>query len=311
MILMVATVLSFCACGNKQSVPETEKDVYLFSYFNGNGDGLHLAYSMDGKKWEALQNDTVLLKPEIGKDKLMRDPSIVQDEEGIFHMVWTSGWWDQGIGYASSKDLKNWSAQQNIPVMEKFEGTKNTWAPELFYDITDKTFYIFWSSTVPGAFPELATSESEKGLNHRQYYVTTKDFKTFSETKLFFEPGFSVIDGAILQKDDTYYLFVKNENSAPAEKNIRITSGKKPYDFPTTVSDPITGNYWAEGPTPLQVDDYVYVYFDKYTEKKYGAIRSKDMQHWEDVSDSVSFPKGIRHGTAFKVSEDILNGLMK
>lgn len=305
-ILLAAAILGLCACGNSS---KTQEEAYLFSYFNGNGDGLHLAYSTDGLNWEAVKNDTVLLKPEIGKDKLMRDPSIVQDEEGTFHMVWTSGWWDQGIGYASSKDLINWSEQQNIPVMEKFEGAKNTWAPELFYDKTDKTFYIFWSSTVPGAFPDLPTSESEKGLNHRQYYVTTKDFKTFSETQLFFEPGFSVIDGAILEKDDTYYLFVKNENSNPAEKNIRITSNDKPYGFPTEVSAPITGDYWAEGPTPLQVGDYVYVYFDKYTQGRYGAIRTKDMKHWEDVSDSIYFPKGIRHGTAFKVSGKILEGL--
>lgn len=307
--LMVVVACLFAACGGKKATTEVEQEAYLFSYFNGNGDGLHLASSLDGKKWEALGGDTVFLKPEIGKDKLMRDPSIVQDEEGTFHMVWTSGWWDQGIGYASSKDLKNWSAQQNIPVMEKFEGTKNTWAPELFYDKKDKTFYIFWASTVPGAFPEIQTSEREKGLNHRQYYVTTKDFKTFSETKLFFEPGFSVIDGTILEQNGTYYLFVKNENSAPAEKNIRITSNSKPYDFPVEVSDPITGDYWAEGPAALQVGEYVYVYFDKYTQKKYGAIRSRDMNTWEDVSDSVSFPKGIRHGTAFKVSQKIIEGL--
>lgn len=286
-----------------------EQPVYLFSYFNGNGDGLHLAYSEDGKKWNALGSDSIYLKPELGKDKLMRDPSIVQDDAGTFHMVWTTGWWDQGVGYASSKDLKNWSAQQNIPVMEAFEGTKNAWAPELFYDKKDKTFYIFWASTVPGAFPELATSESEKGLNHRMYYVTTKDFKTFSETKLYFEPGFSVIDCAILEKDGQYHMFLKNENSNPPEKNIRITSATKPFDFPTEVSTPITGKYWAEGPAPLQVGDSVYVYFDKYTEKKYGAIRSKDLKTWDDVSDEVTFPKGIRHGTAFAVSKKVLEGL--
>lgn len=286
-----------------------DKNVYLMSYFKGNGDGLHLAYSHDGLQWEALFEDAVILKPQIGKDKLMRDPSIVQDDDGTFHLVWTTGWWDQGIGYASSKDLKNWSEQRYIPVMEKYEGTKNTWAPELFYDAKDKTFYIFWASTIPGAFPELPTSDREKGLNHRQYYVTTKDFETFSETKLFFDPGFSVIDGAILKKADRYYLFVKNENSAPAEKNIRITAHDKPYDFPTTVSAPITGDYWAEGPTPLIVGGYVYVYFDKYTDRKYGAVRSKDMTNWEDVSETVSFPEGIRHGTTFAVSEAILQGL--
>lgn len=304
--------LLLSACGGKQKQKEevvNEKEVYLFSYFKDNGDGLHLAYSTDGLKWEPLFNDSIILKPLVGEDKLMRDPSIVQDDDGIFHMVWTSGWWDQGIGYASSKDLITWSDQQNIPVMENFEGTKNTWAPELFYDKKDKTFYIFWASTIPGAFPDLPTSESEKGLNHRQYYVTTKDFKTFSETKLFFEPGFSVIDGAILAKDETYYLFVKNENSAPAEKNIRVTSNTKPFDFPSEVSSAITGDFWAEGPAPLQVGEYVYVYFDKYRDGKYGAVRSQDMKNWEDVSDFVSFPKGARHGTAFSVSERNLANL--
>lgn len=302
-------IMSFCFLISCSTSKVSEQPVYLFSYFNGNGDGLHLAYSEDGKKWEALGSDSIYLKPEIGKDKLMRDPSIVQDEDGTFHMVWTTGWWDQGVGYASSKDLKNWSAQQNIPVMETFEGTKNAWAPELFYDKKDKTFYIFWASTVPGAFPELATSESEKGLNHRMYYVTTKDFKTFSETKLYFEPGFSVIDCAILEKDGQYYMFLKNENSNPPEKNIRLTSAAQPFDFPTGVSASITGNYWAEGPAPLQVGDSVYVYFDKYTEKKYGAIRSKDLKTWDDVSDEVTFPKGIRHGTAFAVDKKIVEGL--
>jgi len=312
-IIGFAVVLLFLtSCGSKQDKVTEKKDVYMFSYFKENGqDGLHFAYSEDGLKWETLNGDSSFLEPMLGKDKLMRDPSIVQDEEGIFHMVWTTGWWDQGIGYASSTDLKNWSEQKNIPVMGKFEGTKNSWAPELFYDKKDKTFYIFWSSTIPGAFPELPTSENEKGLNHRQYYVTTKDFKTFSDTKLFFEPGFSVIDGSILEKDGQYYLFVKNENSIPPEKNIRVTSGNKPFDFPTTVSEPITGDYWAEGAAPLQIGEYVYVYFDKYMDHKYGAVRSKDMKVWEDISDSISFPDGTRHGTAFTVSEDVLENLRK
>lgn len=306
MALTFLAILIVCGC--KQAMQESvQKEMYLFSYFKGNGeDGLHLAYSADGKTWEALRNDTAWLCPTVG-GKLMRDPSITQDEEGTFHMVWTTGWWDQGIGYASSKDLIHWSEQKSIPVMANFKGTRNTWAPELFYDKKDKNFYIFWASTVP--LSDLANSETAPGMHHRQYYVTTKDFITFSETRLYFEPDFSVIDGSILQKGDTYYLFVKNENEAPAEKNIRVTTNMKPYDFPTEVSAPITGDYWAEGPAPLQVGDYVYVYFDKYTQGKYGAIRSLDMKTWEDISDSITFPQGIRHGTAFKVEASVVERL--
>jgi beta-galactosidase len=280
------------------------KDVYLFSYFIGNGeDGLHLAFSYDGLKWKALNNNQAVLSPMVGKDKLMRDPSIAQGKDGTFHMVWTTGWWDKHIGYAFSKDLVHWSEQKLIPVMYHEPTTKNCWAPEIFYDAKDDLFYIIWASTVPGKYAEIPTSESEKGLNHRLFFITTKDFNTFSETKLFFDPGFSVIDGAIIKKGKTYWLIVKNENSAPPEKNLRITfTHDLKKGFPTQVSDNISGKSWAEGPSPLQIGKYVYVYFDKYREKKYGAIRSIDGKHWKDVSDLVSFPQGARHGTAFKIT---------
>ncbi len=287
---------------------------YLFSYFTGNSeDGLHLAYSYDGLKWETLKNGKSFLSATVGKDKLMRDPSICQAPDGTFHMVWTSSWTDRIIGYASSKDLINWSEQKAIPVMMHEPTAHNCWAPELFYDEPSETYYIFWATTIPGRHKEVITSESEKGLNHRIYYVTTKDFETFSETKMFFDPDFSVIDAAIVKdKNGELIMVVKNENSNPPEKNLRITKTKHIEDgFPVQVSEPITGDYWAEGPSPLIVGDSLYVYFDKYRNHKYGAVRTKDRIHWEDVSDEVSFPAGTRHGTAFPVKKSFLKKLLK
>jgi beta-galactosidase len=287
---------------------------YLFCYFTGNSeDGLHLAYSHDGLTWTALKDGKSFLTATVGKDKLMRDPSICQAPDGTFHMVWTSSWTDRIIGYASSKDLIHWSEQKAIPVMMHEPTAHNCWAPELFYDKPSKNYYIFWATTIPGRHKEVATSEKEKGLNHRIYYVTTKDFVTFSETKMFFNPDFNVIDAAIVKdKNHELIMVVKNENSNPAEKNIRITKTKNIENgFPVEVSEPITGNYWAEGPSPLVVGDSLYVYFDKYREHKYGAVRSKDRIHWEDVSSLVSFPKGTRHGTAFRVRRSVLKQLLK
>lgn len=290
-----------------------QKDAYLFSYFTKNGeDGLHFAYSTDGLTWQALKEGKSFLQPAIGKDKLMRDPCIYQDKSGTFHMVWTSGWWDKIVGYASSKDLVNWSEQKAISVMEHEPTAKNSWAPEIAYDKKTKLFLIFWATTIPGRHSDVADSEKEKGLNHRMYYVTTPDFKTFSETKMYFNPDFSVIDATIFEKGKDYYMFLKNENPKPAEKNIRITKANSALGpFPTQVSAPITGDYWAEGPTAIAIGEYVYVYFDKYTQHKYGAVRSKDMKMWEDVSDQVTFPLGIRHGTAFKVSPSLLESLLQ
>lgn len=285
---------------------------YLFTYFTGNGeDGLHLAYSADGLNWRPLKNGNSFLMPEAGNAKLMRDPSIVQAPDGTFHMVWTCGWWEKQIGYASSKDLISWSQQKTVPLMEKEPETKNCWAPELFYDSKSGKFLIFWASTVPGKHSVVTTSASEKGHNHRIYYTTTTDFTKFQPSDMFYNPEFSVIDAAIIKRGRKHFMFIKNENSSPPEKNIRVVSARKaagPYS--TDVSAPITGKYWAEGPSPLFVGNYCYVYFDKYTEHKYGAIRSKDMITWEDVSEKVTFPKGMRHGTAFKISEEIADKLL-
>lgn len=301
-ILLLSMIMS--AAGQK---------VYLFSYFMGNGqDGLHLAYSNDGLNWEALNNGESVLTPEVGKDKLMRDPCIIQGPDGTFHMVWTSGWWDQHIGYASSKDLIHWSEQKKIPVMEHETEAKNSWAPEVFYDEKTDEFIIFWATTIPGRHSEVAESEREKGLNHRMYATRTKDFETFVPTYMFFNPDFSVIDATILKKEDGFVMFVKNENPNPPEKNIRITTSKDAFGpYPVEVSEPITGNYWAEGPTPLQVGDYTYVYFDKYREHRYGAVRSADMENWEDISDQIKFPSGTRHGTAFTVDQKVLDNLIE
>ena len=293
------------------SCKKHENDAFLFSYFVENGkDGLHLAYSFDGLKWDVLNNGEPILSPMIGKDKLMRDPCIIKGPDNMFHMVWTTGWWDKYIGYASSSNLIDWTEQKIIPVMQHEPEAKNCWAPEIFYDKANKNYIIFWATTIPDRHSVVAESDREKGLNHRIYSTSTKDFKTFSPTRLFFNPSFSVIDATIMEKEDDFIMFVKNENPNPPEKNIRFTKAEKANgSYSLNVSEPITGNYWAEGPTPLLIDDYTYIYFDKYRNHQYGAVRSKDLQTWEDVSDSISFPSGIRHGTAFKVDMKFIETL--
>jgi hypothetical protein len=117
-----------------------------------------------------------------------------------------------------------------------------------------------------------------------------------------FDPGFSSIDATIVKDRKQFVMFFKNETKLPAEKNLRIAYADKltgPYSKP---SAPITGNYWAEGPTTLKIGNQWIVYFDKYTLHKYGAITSTDLKNWTEVSDQLVLPKGIRHGTVFKVT---------
>ncbi len=304
------TLLFILQCFSNLIVAQKQ---YIFTYFVGNGeDGLHLAHSTDGLKWEAMGDGKSYLKPDVGRDKLMRDPCVIKSSDGKFHMVWTSGWHDQIIAYANTEDFVNWSPQISIPVMTHEPTSKNSWAPEVFYDKKQRQYLIFWATTIPNRHSDIADSEKEKGLNHRMYYTKTKDFKTFSPTKIFFDPDFSVIDATLIKYKKKFWMVLKNENPNPPEKNLRLSNSKNaegPYE--TNVSEKITGDYWAEGPTTLKIGEYIYVYFDKYRDHKYGAIRSKDMKTWEDISDKVSFPKGLRHGTVLKVSEAIFEQFSK
>lgn len=283
---------------------QSKEPVYIFSYFKGNGeDGLHLAYSQDGYTWNALRHDSSFLKPTAGKDKLMRDPCIVRGPDGTFHMVWTVSWNEKGIGYASSKDLINWTDQQYLPVMEHEAGARNCWAPEIFYDAGKKQYMIYWATTIPGRFAKGDTAGDDK-YNHRMYYVTTEDFVNFSPTKLLYDKEFNVIDATIQQNGKQYVMFLKDETKKPPQKNLRIATSNSLTGGYSTPSAPITGKYWAEGPTVVRINGNWVVYFDKYTEHKYGAITSTDLTNWTDISDKVAFPKGLRHGTVFTITKE-------
>jgi sucrose-6-phosphate hydrolase SacC (GH32 family) len=298
------------------AAPARAQDEYLFSYFTGNGeDGLHLAHSADGYRWTALNGGKSLLTPTAGRDKLMRDPSIIRAPDGRFHMVWTVSWGEQGIGYASSPDLIDWTPQQYLPVMEHESEARNCWAPELLYDDATEQFTIYWATTIPGRFPatdgQTRRDERDRGYDHRIYVVTTKDFHTFSDAKLCYDHGFNVIDAAVVKTGDRYVMFLKDETDAPQtpQKNIRVAfsdAAAGPFSPP---SEPITGDYWAEGPTPLKVGDRWLVYFDKYTDHKYGVVSSTDLIHWTDESDRLEVPAGMRHGTAFAVPPEVVERL--
>lgn len=292
-----------------RAVAPVQDSVLLFSYFKGNGeDGLHLAYSRDGYRFEALNGDSSVLRPEAGKDRLMRDPCIVRGGDGNFHMVWTVSWNEQGIGYARSPDLVHWSPQQYLPVMEHEAEARNCWAPEITFDPRTGKYLIYWSTTIPGRFPE-TDGEGDDAYNHRIYCTTTSDFKTFSPTRLLYDPGFNVIDASIQSYDGGYVMFLKNETRHPAEKNIRLAFSKElegPYG---PAGKPITGDYWAEGPTAIRETAGWIVYFDKYRERKMGAVVSEDLRQWKDVSGRVRFPEGTRHGTVLRISREELQQL--
>ena len=283
---------------------QAQRKVYFSTSFHEPAtDGLRFIYSHDGWNWKAV--DGVWLRPEVGKQRVMRDPSIIRTPDGTFHLVWTSSWRDDlGFGYACSKDLVHWSEQRFIQVMTDTT-TVNVWAPELFWDDVKQQAVIIWASCIPGKFPD--GLEDHKN-NHRLYYTTTKDFKKFTPTKLMIDPGFSCIDATLVKRGKRDYVMVLKDNTRP-ERDIKVAFAQSPYGPWSKASEPFTGKM-MEGPTTLKVDDGWLIYYDRYRLFDFGAHYTKDFKTFKDVSDQVDVPNLHKHGTIFEADETILQGLL-
>lgn len=283
-----------------------QKEVYMFTSFHEPAtEGLRFLYSMDGYHWK--EAGKTFLQPAVGLQKVMRDPSIAQGPDGTFHLVWTSSWrGDKGFGYAASKDLVHWSDQRFIPVMEQEPTTVNVWAPELFYDSAGKQFIIIWASAIPGRFDRGIEEDSN---NHRMYVTTTRDFQVFSPTKLFFDPGFSVIDAVIVPKAANDYVLVLKDNTRP-NRNLKVAYGSHAMGPYTNVTAPFTASF-TEGPSVVKLGHEWLIYFDAYRDKQYGAVKTTDFKTFTPLTREISVPEGHKHGTIFKVKKKMLKKILK
>ena len=283
-----------------------QKELYVSTSFHEPAnEGLRFIYSADGVHWDSIPG--VWLKPLVGKQKVMRDPSMTRTPDGTFHLVWTSSWkGDYGFGYASTKDLIHWSKEQFIPVMKYEPTTVNVWAPEVFYDDEKAEFVVVWASCVPNRF---AKGIEDENNNHRLYYITTKDFKTISKTKLLYDPGFSSIDATIVKRSKNDYVLVFKDNTR-TNRNLKVAFAKSPtgpYSNPSTTFS----ESFVEGPTVEKTNDQYLIYFDEYQKFSYGAVATKDFVHFTNISNKVVVPKGHKHGTIFKAPVSIINNLLK
>jgi hypothetical protein len=106
-------------------------------------------------------------------------------------------------------------------------------------------------------------------------------------------------------------MFLKDETNKPftPQKNIKMATSAQAEGPYSDASEPVTGAYWAEGPTAIKIGDKWHLYFDKYRLRQYGLLVSSDLKNWIDKSDELEYPEGLRHGTVFKVSEKILKKL--
>ncbi len=287
------------------ALPLFGADSYLFTSFRRNGEtGVFLALSHDGWKWIPLNQNQPWLKPNHAGE-FMRDP---------WHMLWTWGWTakESGgrlvIGYANSRDLIHWSAQRGLEVMANEPAARNLWAPEAVWDAQHKEWILFWATTIPGRFPD-TEGTGDSGYNHRIYSTTTRDFQSFTPARLWFDPGFNSIDATVVPGGKRWILVFKDERKNPQVKRLRLAFADSPRGPWKDVSEPFSGD-WVEGPSMAKIGGEWWIYFDHDTQaRRYGAMRTTDWKHFEDMTGQVSFPADHRHGTVVAIPEALAHKL--
>ena len=203
----------------------------------------------------------------------LRDPFLIRSPEGDrFFLIATdlsigrNGDWDRsqrtGSKYLEvweSTDLVTWSAQRHVKVSPDTAG--NTWAPEAYWDADLGQYVVFWASKL---YAETDTNHTGSTYN-RMLYATTRDFRTFSEPRIWQDRGESRIDSTVIKENGTYYRFTKDEGGGGTgcsdiiqEKAASLTAvdlpGNPAWTFMKGCIGREAGTSAVEGPTVFKAN---------------------------------------------------------
>ena len=136
----------------------------------------------------------------------------------------------------------------------------NCWAPEIAWDAHKEQFLIFWASTITNRFLETA-GQTENHYNHRIYSTTTKDFRTFTGTRLYYDPGFNIIDATLLPREGPFPPSCSKMKRSTLPGNTCAWRSVTIPDGPFGPPGPPFSRSWVEGPTALRLgDEYILLF---------------------------------------------------
>ena len=224
---------------------------YLFGHFIGEGgedqEQIYFATSPDGRNFTDMNEGKPVLKSTVG-ELGVRDPYMCRSAEGDrFFIVATDlsifnrgGWRINEQGYYDpsttgshylvvweSTDLINWGEPKHIKVAPENAGM--AWAPEMIYNDATGEYIIFFASSIMN--PETKYKDKPNAI----YYVATRDFVNFSETRLLIDNQTDnigdgkpreIIDATIIKIGEYYYSAAKDGDNAEKSGGIRVMRNK-------------------------------------------------------------------------------------
>lgn len=307
-VLMLATSLPFAglsasAADESSNLPKSTSGAYLFAYFRNdakstNGENVFYAVSKDGYNYEALNGGVPVASASQGTGH-SRDPYIMKAQDGAeykYYMVatdanTTKNYNNTGLHTWGSDDLITWVELANPQfATDKGGGSKTItnmcWAPEAIWDPVAGKYMVYF-----------ATNEADSAANEsaKIYYSYTADFRTFTEKKVLFDPGYGVIDADITPYKNGYVMLYKKEaSSGTGAKKVWYTfkTGKSPsnsdgeYDAANAKVFESVSNTQAEGPQvfPISGTSSYGVLVDYFSDGGFGFSYTSDFESYSKIS---------------------------
>lgn len=266
--------------------------VHLLSYFRTEKEALHLAWSEDGLAWQALNGNRPILQATVGNCSI-RDPFIRQGADGLLHLLSTDSWWSTNLLHTQSRDLIHWEPWDLLPAMGQIRGARNAWAPEFVYLEEQDVYLLFWAS--------ITTEEPHQ----RIWSAETRDFRSLTSPTVLFDPGYSVIDATLIEREGTWFMVYKDERgenrTGTDHKAMRVATAPDPRGPYTPRTELITAHL-TEGPTVFRTGDRWLMLYDFFLHDRWGASESSELLHWSPVNE-LAVPPGARHGSVFALPD--------
>ena len=312
---------------------------HLFVYFAGEGttDGeqVYFALSRGDNALDYVDlNDNRPVLSWTGGAGGVRDPFAVRSRlDGRVFLLATdlrihgSGDWDaaQRTGSRSivvweTSDLVQWSEPRSVRVAPDAAG--DAWAPEAVWDDERGEFFVFWASTLYGT-----DDPGHQGQTyHRMLCSTTRDFRTFTDPRVWSDPGHAVIDSTVLAHAGWYYRFTKDERSPSASTpSAKLITAERSKDLRSTSYEPVAdgigqggehgpGVEHGEGPVVVRSlrGDRWYLFIDEFGGRGYVPFESVelDADRWT-VVDRFRMPRRARHGSVLLLSRAEYDALLR
>ncbi|KAG9539252.1 glycoside hydrolase family 43 protein, partial [Aureobasidium melanogenum] len=197
----------------------------------------------------------------------------------------------------------------------------NAWAPEAYWEpLIDAYIVIFASRFWPETDPDRTGPQPPNKL----MYVITNDFVNFSEARLYFYPGYPVIDATFIaipeQGPNVWYRWIKSEvdytiYQQRSENGILgdwVNVGGASDDVRVTFASQYSNN---EGPLIFRDNldaGKFHLWIDENDLQTYipaTANTLDDMGAW--VPDDMSgFPKDVKHGKVLAVNQQQYDAIL-